>query len=677
MSDHKTVAESCAELCFAGLALAGVGATLGAFAVPIAVLGGYLLDIRGKCDKRMAESSVDAALKALKDSPDLTPTDLKAAAAWLKSRKQDLRLDPSKLAKAAQAGDLPQALFDQFVDDSLAQDGGARRIVLIALTAAYNTCREHDSFHKIFTQEVLIGLAKDRGVVIDRLDRIESKVDDVISLLAKLTESRLPDDFAKHRDLILSLATSYAKNPDGTPITDIDAALNNIRAALIEYQKMQDEGALPRNAADHLDAVLARVNALNQRGEIASAGDELARARAAQRDAMAEQAAGMIRLLDTSITQSRLQNRPEQTAALLVEKLQLDGGATFDTTRNLFKEWYERGYRQGLNFDAAVAIELARATLTRAKRPDQRVVALNSLGNALWVLGEREAGTDRLKAAIVAYNAALKETSRGRDPLGWAGTQNNIGNALQELGEREAGTKQLQAAVVAFTEALKESTRARAPLDWARTQNNLGNTFWALGRREVGAERLKDAVKTYTKALMEYTRARTPLDWAMTQDNLGNALTDWGRREAGTERMQAAVAAHRQALQERTRESFPLDWARTQNNLGNSLTELGRREGGTERLREAVVALTEALQERTRERVPLDWATSLGNRSIAQSLLADRCDDLALARSALQDLETAEPLLRDGGHIHFADYCAENIPAARAVVQRLSGAVTH
>lgn len=66
---------------------------------------------------------------------------------------------------------------------------------------------------------------------------------------------------------------------------------------------------------------MAGVNTLNQRGEIASLGYELASARAAQRNAMAEQAAGMIRLLDSSIAQTRLQNQTEQTAAPLLEKL--------------------------------------------------------------------------------------------------------------------------------------------------------------------------------------------------------------------------------------------------------------------------------------------------------------------------------------------------------------------
>ena len=89
-----------------------------------------------------------------------------------------------------------------------------------------------------------------------------------------------------------------------------------------------------------------------------------------------------------------------------------------------------------------------------------------------------------------AYVEALKEYTRERVPLNWATTQNNLGNALWTLGERESGTERLEQAVSAYVEALKERTRERVPLDWAMTQNNLGNALRTLGERESGTERL-------------------------------------------------------------------------------------------------------------------------------------------------------------------------------------------
>jgi hypothetical protein len=48
-------------------------------------------------------------------------------------------------------------------------------------------------------------------------------------------------------------------------------------------------------------------------------------------------------------------------------------------------------------------------------------------------------------------------------PIDWALTQNNLGNALAILGERQAGTETLRAAVTAYKAPLLELTRVRVP----------------------------------------------------------------------------------------------------------------------------------------------------------------------------------------------------------------------
>ncbi|MBV8419827.1 MAG: tetratricopeptide repeat protein, partial [Hyphomicrobiales bacterium] len=85
---------------------------------------------------------------------------------------------------------------------------------------------------------------------------------------------------------------------------------------------------------------------------------------------------------------------------------------------------------------------------------------------------------------------------RGR----WARSMNNLGNALRVLGEREAGaegSKRLEEAIAAYRQALEENTRQRVPLEWGRSMNNLGNALGTLGSREAGAEgskRLEEAI---------------------------------------------------------------------------------------------------------------------------------------------------------------------------------------
>ena len=79
----------------------------------------------------------------------------------------------------------------------------------------------------------------------------------------------------------------------------------------------------------------------------------------------------------------------------------------------------------------------------------------NNLGNALSVLGEPESGTARLDEAVAAYREALKEFTRERVPVRWAGTQMNLGNALATLGERQKSPAILEDALAAMRDAVE------------------------------------------------------------------------------------------------------------------------------------------------------------------------------------------------------------------------------
>ena len=76
------------------------------------------------------------------------------------------------------------------------------------------------------------------------------------------------------------------------------------------------------------------------------------------------------------------------------------------------------------------------------------------VGETLETLGEREGSAARLKEAVAAYRAALKERMREKVPLDWAMTQMNLGNALSALGERETDAAWLEEAVTAFDACL-------------------------------------------------------------------------------------------------------------------------------------------------------------------------------------------------------------------------------
>jgi hypothetical protein len=86
----------------------------------------------------------------------------------------------------------------------------------------------------------------------------------------------------------------------------------------------------------------------------------------------------------------------------------------------------------------------------------------------LQALGERENGSARPEEAVAARHAVLEEATRDRSPLDWAHDRRNLGdtlwmigerdtgtNALEKLGERESGTARLDEAVEAYNAALE------------------------------------------------------------------------------------------------------------------------------------------------------------------------------------------------------------------------------
>jgi tetratricopeptide (TPR) repeat protein len=335
---------------------------------------------------------------------------------------------------------------------------------------------------------------------------------------------------------------------------------------------------------------------------------------------------------------------------------------------------YQQGDELGDNGALLSAIQRGKRLLElipRKRQPLRWARIQHSLGMAFVRLGERESGTARFEEAVAAFREALQEQTRERVPLDWARTQSNLGIVFVRLGERESGTARFEEAVAAFREALMERTRERVPLDWAMTQNNLGIALRELGEKESGTAKLEEAVAAYREVLKEWTRERAPLDWARGQNNLGLALRALGGRETGTAKLEEAVATYGEALKERTRERVPLYWAATQHNLGNALRALGGRESGTAKLEEAVAAYREALKERTRERVPLEWARSFGDEGIALMFLAERRGDVAMATTALSQINTAFETMRDGGEASSAAFYKQQLPKAHAIVARL------
>jgi tetratricopeptide (TPR) repeat protein len=151
----------------------------------------------------------------------------------------------------------------------------------------------------------------------------------------------------------------------------------------------------------------------------------------------------------------------------------------------------ERGRKTERLEQALAAFRNALKEFTRERRPLQWAMTQNCLGGALRTLDKLESGPFR-----------------------------RLGQAPRTLGDGDSGTTRIEQALAAHRDALKEATRERVPILWAGTQHNLGLALEALG----GTEPLKEAVAAYRNALKEFTRERTPRQWAITEKNLYDAL---------------------------------------------------------------------------------------------------------------------------------------------------------
>jgi len=349
-----------------------------------------------------------------------------------------------------------------------------------------------------------------------------------------------------------------------------------------ELLKLRAENEILRRGPPALAAIAEEVQALLDKGEFDNARRALARgrepARALRIDSSCYEAAFLAQ--EARVDDLQLAYRP--AAAKYAEAASLV--APFDTEQQWrfllaqAGELYKQGDEFGDNAALAQAINVNRCYLdfvSRAEKPLEWANAKNNLASALAKLGEREHGTALLEDAVTIYREALEENTRERDPAGWAETQTglaaalvSLGGADARLGERERGTERFKAAVIALREALKELPREHVSLKWAAAQINLGAALRGLGTLTHDNETLKESIFAYREALKVYTRERVPLDWAMTLNNLGNTLRMLCEFEE-------AVSAYRAALQEYTHARAPLNWAVTNLNLAMAYGELG------------------------------------------------------------------------------------------------------
>ena len=226
-------------------------------------------------------------------------------------------------------------------------------------------------------------VVKDTNTVVHEVQATANEIAETQKRLIE-TLSTQARDFNVKEGMLIALARRYA---EGSP-NDFDAAYAGLEQALKVAADDRERGKLPSNTDDAVNAVIARVDALNDAGELDSAAAFLA-----AEETRAQ--AGLLRLYDKGISQAILTRDVEAAVAYELKKLPLEVAApspeqNYAYLRGIFDDWYTRGRDKGLNFDASVAIALMRQMVLQfGEHRDKKGACLTDLGTALRDRGGR------------------------------------------------------------------------------------------------------------------------------------------------------------------------------------------------------------------------------------------------------------------------------------------------
>lgn len=278
-----------------------------------------------------------------------------------------------------------------------------------------------------------------------------------------------------------------------------------------------------------------------------------------------------------------------------------DPAKMFAALRAAQKVWFDRGeHRNAIELD--VSIELGRLAVLRADNKYDFAGALNGLGVALLVRGERNLDGPGLEEAIATAREAATLAHRDVWPLDWARVQNNLGYALLASGRLQGSVVLMKEAIAAFEASL--SVKGRSERAQRMTRMNLASVAAFLGEREKDPTQTVKAVQTYQAILRDWPAEDRSLDWASVQNNLGAALHQLGMQQNDTDALLLAIVAYRAALVARTREAAPMQWAQSRENLAASLLAVAMQTGNPKDLPEAKLCIEESILEYERLGIP-------------------------------------------------------------------------
>ncbi len=378
----------------------------------------------------------------------------------------------------------------------------------------------------------------------------------------KLIEKAQADDAGSvtGERLLIDLAYDFAQGQHN----DLFTAYKGLRAALQAARELKEQGNLPQNTSSQLDAVLRRVSKMNEEGDRDGAAEYLA----AEEKRLAAQAAA---LFNAQLKQDRVRNRPDLAAKRLnrhfAKKAHEAGESRSLAIGRLIDEWLDYGDKYGDMFSLQVALELAKMhnDATGGKFAGQTFYAL---GWCYFRLAERSSKEGLLKAALSAFQAALRKTNKATVLRNWMAIQDGLAATLAEIGMRNRDVAILGEAVSVFRTTLEFAER-QSISNRHKYWSNLGITLEKLGECAADPVPLNEAVACLTKSLSLTDKAADPLHWKTCHMNLGFALRCLGTITEDTEELHQAREAFRECEALDFREEHPMGWAKNQWNIAD------------------------------------------------------------------------------------------------------------
>ena len=371
--------------------------------------------------------------------------------------------------------------------------------------------------------------------------------------------------------LLTTLAYEFAEGQ----YRDLHAAYTALRQALEAADNIRKRGEMPPdNTGGQLNAVMAEVAKLNNQGAVDDADAlldaEEARMRElqqAERDRIEQQAQAM---LTQRINQDRLRNRPDLAAERIVQNLrEFPQGKLFWAVDAKAHSWNDDGDKAGDVFALQVALTLAKGNYDRGKtKKPLAAIALHKLGWCHFRLAERSSGESHLFEARRALGAAVKKTSKAKDPENWADHKDDLGAVLSKMGERRKDAALLEQAVVAHRAALHVGQKTNSA-NLENIRDNLGIALGALGKLAKDVDTLRKAEEALTEALAPKNKEDDPLDWEASQSNLALAQRWLGAVTSDSAKLEEAQDGYAACEALAFEKDAPFRWAMLQWNIAD------------------------------------------------------------------------------------------------------------